>query len=75
MKKVDKGFEILYWRLSNRRKFIRTLWFIPIGVFALGLFWFKRKNVLECILVTIVFLSVGYWQIRDTYLEWKKEEN
>jgi len=27
--KVDKGFELRYWRLSYRRKFIRTLWMIP----------------------------------------------
>lgn len=30
--KVDKGFEVLYWRLSYRRKFIRTLWLMPIGI-------------------------------------------
>ena len=29
MNKVDKGFELVYWKLSYRRKFIRTLWTIP----------------------------------------------
>ena len=24
--KVDKGFELIYYRLSYRRRFIRTLW-------------------------------------------------
>ena len=27
--KVDKGIELCYWKLSYRRKFIRTLWIIP----------------------------------------------
>ena len=30
--KVDKGIEICYWKLSYRRKFIRTLCFIPVSV-------------------------------------------
>ena len=30
--KIDKGFSFSYWRLSYRRKFIRTLWFIPLAV-------------------------------------------
>ena len=29
MNKVDKGFCLQYSRLSDRRKFIRTLWMIP----------------------------------------------
>ena len=28
--KVDKGIAFCYWKLSYRRKFIRTLWMIPI---------------------------------------------
>ena len=30
--KVDKGIEVCYWKLSYRRKFIRTLCFIPVSV-------------------------------------------
>lgn len=28
----DQGFSINYWRLSYRRKFIRTLWMMAIGI-------------------------------------------
>ena len=35
--KVDKDFELLYENLSYRRKFIRTLWLIPIGI-VVGIF-------------------------------------
>ena len=30
--KVDKGIMMWYGRLSYRRKFIRTLWIIPIDI-------------------------------------------
>ena len=30
--KVDKGIMVCYWKLSYRRKFIRTLCFIPVSV-------------------------------------------
>ena len=35
--KIDKGFELDYWKLSYRRKFIRTLWLIPLGIIAVML--------------------------------------
>lgn len=35
MNKVDKGFELVYWELSYRRKFIRTLWMIPWTIVSL----------------------------------------
>ena len=35
MNKVDKGFELVYWKLSYRRKFIRTLWMIPWAIVSL----------------------------------------
>lgn len=28
--KVDKGIMVCYWKLSYRRKFIRTLWMDPV---------------------------------------------
>ena len=30
--KVDKGIEVCYWKLSYRRKLIRTLWMIPVWI-------------------------------------------
>lgn len=30
--KVDKGIESCDWKLSYRRKFIRTLWTIPVSI-------------------------------------------
>lgn len=36
---VDKGFCLSYWRLSYRRKFLRTLWIVPWAVVAVALFF------------------------------------
>ena len=29
--KVDKGIQFCYWKLSYRRKLIRTIWMIPLN--------------------------------------------
>ena len=28
--KIDEGFAFCFWNLSNRRKFIRTFWLLPL---------------------------------------------
>ena len=49
MDKVDKGFELIYWKLSYRRKFIRTLWLIPWAVASLVYIQIAGKNyVYDC---------------------------
>lgn len=71
---TDQEFELVYWKLSYRRKFIRTLWvsplilfpfFLPadysfIGVPREGLFW-----------IFLVTLLAQAWY---TYGKWKKEQ-
>lgn len=69
--KVDKGFELLYDNLSYRRKFIRTIWLIPIGI------------VVGIVITYIsIIVSIFYWvwftisaikQLKDNYTLWKKE--
>ncbi len=71
--KVDKGFEIFYNKLSYRRKFIRTIWLIPVGI-------------ITGILITYIsiFASFFYWlsflinavrKLKYNYIMWKKENN
>lgn len=72
--KVDKGFELSYWNLSYRRKFIRTLWMIPFGFFALALLYFVRISSIIMIIYIVIFLIVEVSQLRYTYYHWKKEE-
>ena len=53
---VDKGFELIYWNLSYRRKFIRTLWMIPILILAMALMIIWDSNIFLIIGITITGL-------------------
>lgn len=70
----DKGFELFYYNLSNRRKFIRTLWLFPFMVLAAALVHWRFSNVITTIVVSIVMLAVWIGQAVVTYRNWKKEE-
>ena len=72
--KVDKGFELSYYKLSYRRRFIRTLWMIPWAILALfGLHWLGYRYTL--VIVGIIFAVVGFVQAFHNYKLWKSEEN
>jgi len=72
--KVDKGFELIYWNLSYRRKFIRTVWMIPFGVLILLIDWLLiDKFILNIILTLFIVISL-ISQLSYTYLKWKKNE-
>ena len=73
--KVDKGFELLYWKLSYRRKFIRTLWLMPIGII-ISANIFNRGNLLfinRIIPISIVLANLI--QLSYNFNKWKEEEN
>lgn len=74
MKKVDSGFEFIYWRLSYRRKFIRTLWSIPFCAAMLILVWLISDNILMNKVETILVFFILVIQLRYNYIKWKKEE-
>lgn len=69
--KIDKGFSFSYWRLSYRRKLIRTLWTSPV-IFLLFLypeethfFSLDRSSV-----IALAFLAVSA-QAYYNYYKWK----
>ncbi|MGY0694106.1 hypothetical protein ACW2QC_15215 [Virgibacillus sp. FSP13] len=74
-KKTDKGFELFYKNLSNRRKFIRNMWLLPVTLGASMLPWFVpssfelwRKIIITLILLGLTVISVSY-----SYAKWKRE--
>ena len=86
-KKVDKGFELNYWKLSYRRKFIRTIWTTPFAIIVcVAAFYLKagyydtETSVLskyveiDPILLSIIMGIVYVWQLVYNYNKWKKEE-
>lgn len=71
--KVDKGFELLYENLSYRRKFIRTLWLIPIGI-VVGIL-ITYMNVIASLFYWLMFIINAVKQLKDNYTKWKNETN
>lgn len=72
--KVDKGFKLNYWNLSYRRKFIRTLWQIPLVLLAIGLSILTVDNIFFNRIVPILLVIILIWQLIYNYTKWKNDE-
>lgn len=75
MKEVDKGFEFLYKNLSNRRKFIRTVWLSIIGTLISFHALITAKDKGLTLIFVIIFAVVGIWQLFTTYRSYREEIN
>ena len=77
MDKVDKGFELIYWKLSYRRKFIRTLWLIPWAVASLVYIQIAGKNYVYTTLFCFQFkwfiITKNGWKRRKKIYIYKTE--
>lgn len=73
-KKVDKGFQLIYWKLSYRRKFIRTLWTIPIFIISIGIIVFLGDGIVVSRIMPLILIILFILQIIYNYIKWKKEE-
>ncbi len=69
--KVDKGFEINYWNLSYRRKFIRTLIATPSVILAIIFIWWLSNSLIYKLIFTIIVISLELMQAIYTYSKWK----
>ncbi|MFS0673532.1 hypothetical protein [Ornithinibacillus sp. 179-J 7C1 HS] len=73
--KQDTGFVLSYYKLSYRRKMIRTLWTLPIVVIALIVMYFHvGQNVTYFLIFSILLLTLFLIQFFYNYLKWKKYE-
>ena len=73
-KKVDKGFQLIYWKLSYRRKFIRTLWSIPILVISIGIIIFLGNGIFMRIVMPLILIILFIIQLIYNYIKWEKDE-
>lgn len=71
MRKYIKGFELIYFNLSYRRKFIRTLWTTSFVILILVFNWFldipsflKVPVIAICIVVDLIQLSWNYYKMK-----------
>lgn len=71
--KVDKGIGFCYWKLSYRRKLIRTLWMVPVLIIINIAFYkefpaYSYARIIGVILFLPVFIQAAY-----NYKKWKDE--
>lgn len=71
---TDKGFHLLYWGLSYRRKFIRTLWILCLTPLLL---FIPERGVplgvsIEYLFVAVLVVAVA--QLIYTYAMWRNVE-
>lgn len=71
--KVDKGIEICYWKLSYRRKFIRTLCFIPVSVIIIIEFYQEFQSYMFTGIIGVAFFISIFIQAFYNYKRWKNE--
>ena len=72
---VDKGFELNYYKLSYRRRFIRTLWLILWINLILILLHFLGEPAYIVVPMAVGFAVIEYIQASINYKKWKEEEN
>lgn len=72
--RVDKGFEFIYWKLSYRRKFIRTLWMTPLGVLLIALLSLSNRTILFKITGIAIIFSTYLIQLVYNYKQYKMKE-
>ena len=72
--KVDKGFVLLYWKLSYRRKFYRTLWMLPFCLLACYLIYnfFGGYPIFFSIVLYVALALAFLTQLIYTYIKWKR---
>ena len=87
MNKVDKGFELFYYKLSHRRKFIRTILLTVLGIVCMVAFYFLTNDggILApfatgffdkavTLGACLFILMVGAMQAGYEYRKWKEEQ-
>ncbi|WP_133017121.1 hypothetical protein [Clostridium cuniculi] len=72
--KVDKGFELAYWNLSYRRKFIRNLWQGPLCFLLIVFTILMGDDVFINRIVPILLVVFYIWQLIYTYIKWRNDE-
>ncbi|BAC15345.1 hypothetical protein [Oceanobacillus iheyensis HTE831] len=73
--KIDKGFVFIYHKLTYRRKFIRSLWNIPIfTLIFLGVYWSTNLTSTEYMIFAMICIFLFLLDFLYTFVKWRKSE-
>lgn len=73
-RKIDKGFQLIYWKLSYRRRFIRNLWLLPLVIVLTGWMLWSVDKVLFNRILPMVLLVISIFELIYNYRKWKSCE-
>ncbi len=74
--KKDKGAVFFYYKLSYRRKIMRTLWTFPVVVISLVvIFRFAGLNSNENLIISISFLIIFWIQLFYNFLNGRNKKS
>ncbi|HAT4296246.1 TPA: hypothetical protein I9071_002649 [Clostridium perfringens] len=69
--KVDKGFELIYWKLSYRRRVIRILWTTSVVIFIIFYSVNNLKMSFKDIIIIAFLILIYVVQFLYNFLKWK----
>ncbi|UOQ44866.1 hypothetical protein MUN89_02615 [Halobacillus salinarum] len=73
--KVDKGYAVNYFRLSYRRRMMRTWTSLPISLGAvLVILLFTDYSFITNLILVVFFLALFFGEFYYNYRKWKQEE-
>ncbi len=70
---IDQGFCLSYWRLSYRRKFLRTVWTIALAPILIAPLAFADWEPHYLLFWAVVLAAVSGAQLHYTYRKWQQE--
>lgn len=73
-KKVDKGFAVNYYRLSYRRKLMRTLYVLPVYIILIASFIALDVSTTIIVIFTVISAVTFFAQLIYNYVMYKKHE-
>ena len=71
--KVDKGIMMWYGKLSYRRKFIRTLWIIPIDIAIMFGSYYEFHSLCWTCTIAVILSIFLFIQAFYNYKKWQEE--
>ena len=72
--KIARGLVFIYWKLSYRRRFIRTLWLLPLLPPVIVLVQAVFQDWLFTAVISVELLGLWAAQAVVNYRKWKKTE-
>lgn len=73
-RKIDKGFQLIYWNLTYRRRFIRNLWFLPALIILIGFLLFSGDKIFLNRIYPMALLIMCIFELIYNYTKWKRYE-